>query len=297
MELGYLKEFIVLSETHNYQTAADHLFIAQSSLSRHIKNMERELGGQLFIRSTRKVELTILGAKFLPYARQIIQIQDSYQDMIREERSIQQNMLNIGCFDRWNQYPIDTIIKVFQEEFSEVCVERHVAENYKIQKEIWKGRLDVAFVRESVKGNQPDGLQRINLYQDRLVVYVSDSHPLAGRESIGIEEFKNEVFLLPKKNSNAYQLCRDSCRKAGFQPHYSIQEFEFQDIFRFVERGAGIAFLIAPNGNIKKENGVVGIPVKPEINTYVNLVWRRDNLSHMQKQFVDFSRHFIKKEA
>lgn len=296
MELENLKEFVALSETHNYQNAADQLFISQASLSRHIKNMERELGARLFTRSTRKVELTILGAKFLPYAQKIIQIQNAYQKMIQEEQSIMKSMLNIGFFDKWTQYPIDTILAAFQEKNPETSIEQHVAESYKIQKELREERLDFAFIRESVRENQEDRLHRLNLYQDQLVAYVPISHPFAHREAVSVEEFQDEVFLLPKRGSNAYQLCQMACQEAGFQPHYSIEEFEFRDIFRFIERGAGIALLIASNGNMRNEKGVVGIPIKPQIHTYVNLVWYRDNLSAVQKEFVAFCSHFVKAE-
>ena len=54
MELSYIREFVVLAETGNYLEAADALFIAQSSLSRHIKSIELDLGSPLFDRTTRK---------------------------------------------------------------------------------------------------------------------------------------------------------------------------------------------------------------------------------------------------
>mgnify|MGYP000270200484 CR=1 FL=1 len=69
MELSYIREFVVLAETGNYLEAADALFIAQSSLSRHIKSIELDLGSPLFDRTTRKVVLNGFGQAFLPYAK------------------------------------------------------------------------------------------------------------------------------------------------------------------------------------------------------------------------------------
>ena len=60
MELSYIREFVVLAETGNYLEAADALFIAQSSLSRHIKSIELDLGSPLFDRTTRKVVYMLL---------------------------------------------------------------------------------------------------------------------------------------------------------------------------------------------------------------------------------------------
>ena len=69
MEIEYIKEFVVLAETENYLEAAESLFISQSTLSKHIKIIEKELDVQLFDRTTRKVHLNKYGKMFLKYAK------------------------------------------------------------------------------------------------------------------------------------------------------------------------------------------------------------------------------------
>ena len=68
MEISYFNEFVILAETRNYWAASERLYIGQSSLSKHIKTLESQLGAPLFDRTSRKVELTEFGAKMLPYA-------------------------------------------------------------------------------------------------------------------------------------------------------------------------------------------------------------------------------------
>ena len=67
MNTEYLKEFVVLAETKNFGEASDRLYMNQSTLSKHIKSLENELGINLFLRTTRRVELTNYGQTFLPY--------------------------------------------------------------------------------------------------------------------------------------------------------------------------------------------------------------------------------------
>lgn len=67
MNTEYLKEFVVLAETKNFGKASDRLYMNQSTLSKHIKSLENELGINLFLRTTRRVELTNYGQTFLPY--------------------------------------------------------------------------------------------------------------------------------------------------------------------------------------------------------------------------------------
>ena len=71
MNTENLKEFIVLAETKNFWEASERLYMNQSTLSKHIKSLENDLGVALFTRTTRRVELTNYGEIFLPYAKSV----------------------------------------------------------------------------------------------------------------------------------------------------------------------------------------------------------------------------------
>lgn len=68
MDLNWFLEFVVLAETLHYANAAEKLYTTQSTLSKHIQAMEKELGAQLFVRGYHKLELTPFGRVMLPYA-------------------------------------------------------------------------------------------------------------------------------------------------------------------------------------------------------------------------------------
>lgn len=73
MEVQYVREFLTLVKYGNYLAAADELFISQSTLSKHIFALEKELGLSLLNRTTRKVQLNQYGAAFLPYAQKMVE--------------------------------------------------------------------------------------------------------------------------------------------------------------------------------------------------------------------------------
>ena len=79
MEISYFKDFVILAETKNFWAASERLYIGQSSLSKHIKTLERELGAPLFTRTSRKVELTEFGELMLPYAQSLSRMQYEYE--------------------------------------------------------------------------------------------------------------------------------------------------------------------------------------------------------------------------
>ena len=88
MEINYLRELVVLAQMGNFLEAADALYIAQSTLSKHIKKIESELGVPLFDRTTRKVSISKYGQLFLPYAKQIAEIQDQYTIALQNSLAI-----------------------------------------------------------------------------------------------------------------------------------------------------------------------------------------------------------------
>ncbi|MDF2442043.1 MAG: hypothetical protein JWR01_246, partial [Subtercola sp.] len=84
MDVRQLRQFLAVAETLNYTRAAERLVMAASPLSRSIRQLELEVGGALFIRGTRKVELTPLGEALVPHARKTISDLDTLRrDMHR----------------------------------------------------------------------------------------------------------------------------------------------------------------------------------------------------------------------
>ena len=82
MDIKHLAEFVALAETGNYLETADNLFISQSTLSKHIMALEKELGVSLFERTTRKIHLSTEGETFLPYALKIVRLQEEAANVL-----------------------------------------------------------------------------------------------------------------------------------------------------------------------------------------------------------------------
>ena len=85
MDIESLKTFIVLSNVKNYTRAANQLFVAQSTVTNRINELEKELNISLFSRNNRRVELTMEGEQFLLYAEKVIKLTD---DSLSEISSI-----------------------------------------------------------------------------------------------------------------------------------------------------------------------------------------------------------------
>ncbi len=110
MELNYIKEFVHLAEVGNFLSAAEDLYISQSSLSKHIKAIETELNTPLFFRTTKKITLTEAGSVFLKYATEIAKQQEDYKKALNDLLNRDANSVNIGVLPTMAQYDITDII-------------------------------------------------------------------------------------------------------------------------------------------------------------------------------------------
>lgn len=106
MEIKYLSEFVTLAKTKNYMEAADILYISQSSLSKHIQSIERELGVTLFDRSTRRVKLSADGNLLLNYAEQITLLMNDYNRAATAISNKKRNSVSIASTSQMVYYGI-----------------------------------------------------------------------------------------------------------------------------------------------------------------------------------------------
>lgn len=123
MDLRHLRHFLAVAETLNYTRAAERLVMAASPLSRSIQQLEAELGGPLFVRGTRKVELTALGEALIPHAERTLADIDRLKREMRSRvlgqpefrvgmRSVPQELVDAVVEDVINRVEPDAVIRL-----------------------------------------------------------------------------------------------------------------------------------------------------------------------------------------
>jgi DNA-binding transcriptional LysR family regulator len=122
MEINYFREFVVLAQTGNFMEAAEQLYSSQSTLSKHIKNLEKELGVSLFDRTTRKVVLSKYGQILLPYAQQITELQDKYTAILQSSLETDRDILTVGSIRALAQYRITDVLVNFKQSHPKTIV-------------------------------------------------------------------------------------------------------------------------------------------------------------------------------
>lgn len=192
MELNYLREFVALAQSCQFQETADELFMSQSSLSKHIKVIERELGAELLNRSTRRVELSEFGRAFLPYAAQIAALQREYMERLLGNTS--EKKLKIGIAPIVTLFTLEQYLSTFAEDHPDYQVEFVEANEQELRSMLQKGECDLIVVSRNPLA--PDTEFCSQVYStDILVAVLAETHPLAGKESVTIQELEAYAFV------------------------------------------------------------------------------------------------------
>lgn len=285
MEIGYIREFVVLAETGNFVEAANCLFISQSSLSKHIKNIETELGAPLFNRTTRKVELSEFGQMFLPYANQIVHIQNEYTTAFFNKLENIRGTVTIGSIPALAPYNITDVIARFKKNNSSFTLNVIQAGSDELEDMLHQNKCELAFIRE-VKDIDNEFV-KISYTVDTLVAVFPASHPLAKCQTVSLEQLKDEEFLLLEKHTMLYNLCKSVCEQNGFEPKVAFTDHKLENIIDLVVKGMGVSLLMKKLAVYLSNPNITIVDISPSISTQISLCYKKNvELSVAAKHFL-----------
>ncbi|MBQ7488318.1 MAG: LysR family transcriptional regulator [Clostridia bacterium] len=289
MEIRFVREFLSLVETESYFETAEQLFITTSSLSRHIKALESEIGVTLFDRTTRRVTLNRHGRLFLPYAKELVRIDEECTQAFAADLHDHNARISIGSIPMMRAYRITDLLAEYQ--YGNKTTELNIEEGdpFNLLPMIREGTLDFAFIRDP--GNLTDDIERLPFTEDSLCVIVPADHPFAGRQSLSISDLKDKPLLMIGKDAFMYRLCINLCHADGFEPNVRFTSHRAENLIHGVEHGMGLAMLMQKAAALQITDKCRMIRITPEVKTQIMLVWLRDrSLPLHHKRFIELAR-------
>ncbi|MGI6051596.1 MAG: LysR family transcriptional regulator [Bilifractor sp.] len=241
MNLTYLREFSTLAETMNFWEASEQLYMNESTLSKHIRAMERELGVQLFDRNTRNVRLTRYGKVLLPYAREISRLEIRYQAELGAAARSEHGTVTVGCIPAIPQYGITDFLLGFRTMYPQYDVCLLEADSHDLPRLLRERRCDIAILRES--GSEPD-LVAEPFIRDYLTAVFPAGHPLAEKESISAAELRDERIATLPAETYIYDRILGACAAAGVTPNIVFTSHHIDAILDMVVKGGCTALLM-----------------------------------------------------
>ena len=200
MELRQLRYFAKAAETQNFSHAASCLNIAQSSLSQQIRQLEDELGTQLFIRDSHSFQLTEAGETMLPLALRTIHDAEACADRIRDLRKLLFGTLNVGVTHSFSPILTESVIS-FMKMYPKIKVNIVYKQMNELMGLLSNRELDFVLAFKPI---QPlPNVESHILFQNTLSAIVGKSHPLASKDKVSISELEKYDLALPSKGLQA----------------------------------------------------------------------------------------------
>ncbi len=289
MELRQLQYFLAVAEELNFGRAAARLQIAQPPLSRQIRQLEQELGVELFRRTKRRVELTEAGRVFLEEARQILsQVEQGVRVAQRASRG-EIGRLVVG-FEGSSTYDVIPVsLKVYRERFPEVDLVVYAMTTEEQIQALLENRIGIGFVVSPLNDRR---LAIEIILREALILAIPESHPLVARNEVRVRELEGESFIMFQRNRGCglYDQVIAICQRAGFSPRVIQEADEMQVMLGFVAAGLGITLLSASVQQFQRP-GVVYRTLQPSTpKVTLALVWRRDDPSAVLQAFIEVVR-------
>ncbi len=216
MKIETLKEFLLLAEELNFSKTARSLYINQSALSRHIKELEDELGCTLFLRNQQNVRLTIMGKYLVERAQTLVEEHDSIISEIRDLQREENAHLVVGyLFGACSGFFVEAC-SLFRREHPDTKLEARSMQPDDITSSIKANKIDMGITIRQ-KGELSSIYDSCHLYDDEFVLMTHRRHKLARQEAVASSDVTDPV-LVPKSfphEATLSKMLREKFASAG----------------------------------------------------------------------------------
>lgn len=259
MTLTQLKYFCEIARTGSFTLAANNLYVAQSSVSFAIRELEAELKVPLFVRSAnKKVNLTSYGEMFLPYAQTSIDSLNIGKVLIDEKLNPESGRVRIGLYVNVADSLLPWYINGFRSENPDSKIDIDLDINYSwvedLHEKLLRGNYDLVISSNGDK-IQNCGCKQIATQSVRLLI--PKTHPLAAKEAVTLDELKDYTILCVSPNS--------------YMDVYIKQLFAGINSFPRIEYSRDWTTLVAEVAIGKGIALSTLLPINPKLLTYVDI--------------------------
>ena len=291
MELRHLRYFVAVAEELHFGRAAKRLCITQQPLSRQIKDLEEELGVELFYRTKRTVRLTEVGEIFLTETRKTLQQADRAVLIVKQASQGKIGRITVGFTGSALNIVLPNAVRQFKQLYPQIDLTLKRMQTPEQLLALDNGQIDLGLLHPPIND---DGLILETIYREQLVVALPDNHSLAKDRSkpISLQQLAKESFILFPRHigSVLYDRIINLCQQAGFNPKILQEAIPQQTILGLVAAGIGISLIYSSVKTLGR-HGVVFrdlIETTPVLETAV--VWNSHSTNPVLPSFVEIVR-------
>lgn len=286
MTLKQLKAFLVLARTLNYANAANELCLSQSALSLSIKTLEEELGGKLFKRNTRRVEITIEGQSLIPYAKKLLANWEDMEKDVKQRFKLNRGTLNIASMPFATHAVLPAVMHDFSQLHPNISFSIHDITNEKIIEKVQEGIFEIGICFEP-KAN--DQLIFQPLFNEDFLALLPKHHGLAKQKSVTWFELCSCPFVTLQNPSIIRHVIEEHCAALQVVLDLKVECHQISSLSHFVAYGMGVSAIPRHFQKfIDLEKNVLVEIEDNQAQLAVGIIYKKDyELSNMSSQFIE----------
>ena len=242
LNLNHLRIFYFCGKCRTFSEAAKTLFLTQPAVTMQIKQLEADIGLDLFHHHVKTIHLTEPGRILFEHAQKIFELAESTDNIVKELKNLKIGVLRIGTLPAYARYLMPPLITSYREKYPGI----HVALDEGSPTEITRSLIDYDNELGLILAKSPFSpkLELIPCLQDEFLLVLASCHPLNRKRIIRFTDLTNESLIVRHKSEFvSREFILDKYREAKIEPRALIEARSLALILGEVEAGKGIAFI------------------------------------------------------
>jgi DNA-binding transcriptional LysR family regulator len=276
-DLYKLQIFLHVAQEGSFSAAAERLFITQSAVSQHIKELEASLGRTLFERGRRGVRLTPAGETLYRYARDIFALVARAETALTDVEQLTAGKVSLGATPGVASYLAPDWVQAFRRRYPKLTAAIQTGVTAEIVAAVMAQRLDLGLLEGELDSQLDERLGWLELAEIEQRVVVGSRHPWWNAEAVLLDELAGQTFVMRPPNSQSRIWVDQVLRQRGIEPAVGAEFDSPEAIKRAVM--AGTCLTILPEYVIQREveAGMLrALPVRGErLTRTLKVVWDR----------------------
>lgn len=275
MEFRVLQYFLAIARKETISKAAESLHITQPTLSRQMKELEEQLGKQLFIRGNRKINLTEEGILLRQRAEEIISLVEKTESEIMHSDTTISGDIYIGSGETEGMRILAKVIDTCHKEYPKIKFHLYGGNSQDVVEKIENGLIDFGVLIEPADISKYDFIKLP--VKDKWGVLMRKDSPIASLKSITADTLKKLPLICSSQEIVKNEISdwlNDDYNKLNIVATYNL----IYNASLLVEEGSGYALgldkLINTSGNSK----LYFIPLEPKLEVGLTLIWKKYHL-------------------
>ena len=291
MDLYKLKSFYTVARLKSFSRAAEVLYLTQPAVSTQIKDLENKYNTKLFDRIGRTIKLTEAGETLIPYVKKMLDLFDDSLLAVNMLKEPGEGSVKLGVSELPGARLIPSCLSLFLIEYPKVRFTITTRKASIILKLIKANKLDIGIIGSSTPEITQSEIRGTMVYQDKIVVVMSQNNPLADKKILAVKDLANQPIIVSLRNTVSRQAIDKLFHRCGIPYRIAYEISNKAMIKTMVEKNMGISFFSYLEIKKEAESGwIKTLPISDyPFYRYIHIVYHKNKqLSPSQQKFYDY---------